>query len=240
MLRADTEFCRHRIPGYSELGGTHRGHRVRLGREWPIRGSNRDLGIGSSGRCGAGDRSEVWGCDCERGCGVRAATKPQPSPSPFTDVRQTARGGSCARWEPPAAPGCPRALAQLPGTEALATPGCRDRPQGGDSPRGPSHWFSLCVPDWNRLSQPSPAPCMSAQEMFDYSFIHPLCCRWKGGRCSCGSLCPAAAWDLVLPRSKPNSYFFPWGSPTESSAGSRRGGWLAARSRHAAAMTLAR
>lgn len=82
---------------------------------------------------------------------------------------------------------------------------CRDRPQGGDSLgatwRGPSPWSSLCVPDWsagNRLSQPNPAPCMSAQEMFDYSSIHLLCCRWKRGRCSCGFLCTAAAWDLAL------------------------------------------
>lgn len=35
-------------------------------------------------------------------------------------------------------------------------------------------------------------------------------------------------------------FFFPWGSPTESSARLRKGGWLAARSWHAEAMTLAR
>lgn len=249
MLRApawSAHMCRHRITGYSELGGTRKDHRVQLRREWPIRGSNPRPW-----------RWQQWPVRCrgqERGLGLSLcawlwgpSSHPAPAPAPLINVCQTARGGSCARWKPAGAPGCPRALAQQPGTEALGTPGCRDHPQGGDSRRetwrGPSPWFSLCVPDWsagNRLSQRSPAPCMSAQEMFDYSFIHLLCCRWKRGRCSCGFLCPAAAWDLALARSKPNSHFFLGEAPLKAVLIQGRRGWLAARSWHAAAMTLAR
>lgn len=94
--------CGHR-PGQRTCAGT--GSQDILSWEGPARitGSNsdvndpsgdrtRDLGGGSSGRCGAGDRSEVSDCHSVRGCGVRAATQPQPQPHSLMFARPLGEG----------------------------------------------------------------------------------------------------------------------------------------------------
>lgn len=63
------------------------------------------------------------------------------------------------------------------------------------------------------------ALCMSAQEAFDYNFIHLLRCLYKREGCSCGSPCPAAAWDLASSILLP---FFTRGSLAEISARGRK------------------